>query len=144
MSTQEELIAKFKALRLRKREEETIRLQSAEAHGIRYSAVHRLENMRLLRAFINSTQKDFATLLSIDGGQTKYSQLERGEQDLLASEARRIERELGIPDNWLDRSNSHSLFMSQDEQSLINEIRGANPGAALALADAVKQMSGRS
>jgi len=142
MQTQAELIAKYKAIRLRRHEEEQVRLRSAVEHGIKYSAQHRAENLRLLRTFFNATQEDFATLLGISG-QSKYSQLERGEQDLLTSEARRIENDLGIPANWLDRSNSNSIFMSQDEQALINEIRVANPRVALTLAETVKQLSGR-
>jgi transcriptional regulator with XRE-family HTH domain len=141
MQSKEELIAKVKALRLRNQEKEQSRLRSAAEHGVKYNADHRSENLRLLRAFLNATQDSFATLLGV-GSQGQYSQFERGNPSLSAGEARRIERELGIPNNWLDRSNSHSLFLSQDEQSLINEIRGVNPGAALLLAETVNLLSG--
>jgi transcriptional regulator with XRE-family HTH domain len=141
MATQEERIAKFKALRLREQEEAQKRLRSAVEHGIKYSADHRSQNLRLLRAFFNEAQDDFAELLGV-GSQSQYSLLERGGRDFSAREARRIERELGIPDNWFDRSNSNFLFLSQDQLSLINEIQGVNPDAALKLADVVKLLSG--
>lgn len=142
MATQEDLIAKFKANRVRQQEQAQSRLQSAAEHGIKYSADNRPENLRLLRAFFNTGQDHFAILLGV-GSQSQYSQLERAESDFSPSEARRIESSLGIPDNWFDRRNSTLLFLSQDELSLINEIRGVKPGAALVLAEAVKQLSGR-
>ena len=143
MQTKEELIAKFRALRQRQQEEAQNRLRSAAEHGVRYSADHRSENLRLLRAFFNAAQESFATLIGIRS-QSQYSLIERGDQPLSSSAAREIERELGIPENWLDRSNSNALFLSQDELSLVNEIRGARPEVALKLAETVKLLSCRS
>ena len=143
MQTKEELIAKFRALRQRQQEEAQNRLRSAAEHGVRYSADHRSENLRLLRAFFNAAQESFATLIGIRS-QSQYSLIERGDPPLSSSAAREIERELGIPENWLDRSNSNALFLSQDELSLVNEIRGARPEVALKLVEIVKLLSGRS
>ncbi len=143
MQTKEELIAKFKAHRQRQQEEAQSRLRSAAEHGVKYSSEHRSENLRLLRAFFNALQEPFATLIGIRS-QPQYSLIERGDQLLSSSAAREIERELGIPENWLDRSNSNALFLSQDELSLLNEIRGVKPEAALKLAETVKLLSGRS
>lgn len=143
MQTKEELIAKFKARRLHQQEEAHIRLRSAAEHGIKYSEDHRSENLRLLRAFFNASQESFSTLLGIRS-QSQYSLIERGDQPLSSTAARQIESELGIPEHWLDRSNSHSLFLSQDELSLVNEIRGVKPEVALKLAETVKMLSDRS
>jgi transcriptional regulator with XRE-family HTH domain len=143
MQTKEELIAKFKALRLRQQEAVQGRLRSAEEHGIQYSADYRPENLRLLRALFNAKQASFAPLLGMRN-QKQYSLIETGDQPLSPDAAREIERELGIPENWLDRNNSNSLFLSQDEPSLVNEIRGVKPEAALKLAETVKLLSGRS
>ncbi len=142
MTTIKVLIAKFRANRVRQQEEAQSRLRSAADHGITYSADNRPENLRLLRAFFNTDQGHFAILLGV-GSQSQYSQLERAERDFSSSEARRVERSLNIPDNWFDRGNSTLLFLSQDELALINEIRGVKQGAALVLAEAVKQLSGR-
>lgn len=141
MQSREQQIAKFKAFRLRQQEEAQNRLRSAADHGINYSEDNRSENLRLLRAFFNALQEPFATLIGIRG-QSQYSLIERGEQRLSSSAAREIERELGIPENWLDRGNSNALFLSQDELSLVNEIRGVKSGVALKLAETIKLLSG--
>ncbi len=143
MQTREEFVARFKANRQRQHEEAQSRLRSAAEHGVNYSSEHRLENLRLLRSFFHAGQESFATLIGIRS-QSQYSLIERGEQPLSTITAREIERELGIPENWLDRNNSNALFLTQDELSLVNEIRGVKPAAALKLAETVKLLSGRS
>jgi transcriptional regulator with XRE-family HTH domain len=139
MPTTAELIAGFKARLLNQKQEAHDRLQSANDHGIKYSAVYRKENLRLLREFFNASQEQFAILLGVSS-QSAYSQLERGDQDLSSTTVRKIERDLGIPENWFDRDNSISLFLSQDEIALVNEVRGAKPKIALTLADLIKSL----
>ncbi|PUE07057.1 hypothetical protein B9Z51_14275 [Limnohabitans sp. T6-5] len=142
MSTKEELRSRVNEFRAHREEREQEKLINAEFHGISYSAEHRPENLRLLRAFFNATQDDFAALLGIIG-QSLYSQYERGLRELETIDARRIEQSLNIPEKWLDRKNSNSLFLSQDEQSLVNEIRAVNSAAILILAKAVRILSNR-
>ena len=140
MTTSEKLIAEFKARIEQQKQKVQDRLQSATEHGIKYSATHRKNNLRILRAFFNATQEQFAILLEL-ASQSKYSQLERGDQDLSASTARKIELDLGIPENWFDRDNSVSLFLSQDEIALVNEVRRAKPKVTLTLADLIKSLT---
>lgn len=142
MSNQEELFARLKERLRAQREEEQSRLRIASEHGIEYSEANRPENLRLLRAFFNATQENFATLLGV-GSQSQYSQLERGERGLTQEGARRIERELGIPHNWLDRRNGSLLFLSLPELSLVNEARVVQPDTVLDLAGVVKRLTGR-
>lgn len=140
MQTREELIARFKAFRQRQFEEAQSRLQSAIEHGLIYSSEHRSENLRLLRSFFNAGQESFAMLVGISS-QSQYSLIERGEHLLSEYSARGIERELGLPEYWLDRCNSTVLFLTQDELSLVNQLRRVKPGAALKLAEAVKLLT---
>jgi transcriptional regulator with XRE-family HTH domain len=140
MTSTEDRLAKIKAALLAQKQATLERLRHASEHGIDYNADRRAENLRILRAFLNATQDEQASLLGI-ASQPQYSQLERGEQGLESDEARQMERALGIPEYWLDRVNAQALFMTQDELSLINEIRRAKPGAALLLANAVKGLT---
>lgn len=97
----------------------------------------RAENLRLLRAFLNEDQTDMTELLRL-GSQSYYSTVERGEKQLTAGEARRIEEDLDLPSSWLDRNNADALFLSQAELDLILELRQSSPEAALSVVSAVR------
>lgn len=142
MQTIQDRIAEFKALRQRQLKEAQSRRQSATEHGLIYSSEHRSENLRLLRAFFNVKQESFAKLISIPN-QSQYSFIERGEHLLSENSARYIERELCLPEYWLDRNNSSVFFLTQDELSLITQLRVVNPGAILKLAEAVRLMTSK-
>lgn len=140
ITTTEKLIAEYKSRIEQQKQETQSRLQSATDHGIKYSATHRRDNLRMLRVFFNATQEQFSILLEVIS-QSKYSQLERGDQNLSSDTVRKIELDLGIPENWFDRDNSISLFLSQDEIALINEVRRSTPNVTLALANLMRSLT---
>ena len=142
MQTREELIAKIRAYRERQREEAQSQHQTAAQHGVNYGSEHRSNNLRLLRAYFNETQESFRTLTGVSS-QPQYSLIEKGEKILPESAAREIERNLDLPKYWFDRSNVTPLFLTQNELSLVNELRRMKPEVALKLAELVKLMSGR-
>lgn len=96
----------------------------------------RAENLRLLRAFLNATQEDLTGLLNL-GSQSYYSSVERGTQTLTAGEARRVEKDLGLPECWLERNNANSLFLSSAELDLILELRRSSVDATSSFVAAI-------
>lgn len=138
MSTKiQELLAKIKRTQL-----PVVQVQAASTEheqGGGHSPDQRAENLRLLRAFLNANQDDLSELLKL-GSQSRFSIFERGEKNLPASEARRIEKDLELPSHWLDRNNSDALFLSPTEISLIRALRCSAPDATSALIDAVKKI----
>ena len=143
MQSNEALNAKAKAFFQRRREEAENKLRSAQEHGITYSEEHRAHNLRMLRRALDDTQESFASLLGF-ANQKALSLVETGEKALSAGHAREIESGFKLPENWLDRDNLKSMFLSQDELALVNELRRAKPGVALKLAETVKLLSDHS
>lgn len=104
----------------------------------RPASEHRAGNLRLLRAFFNSSQQEFERCLKL-GSQSSYSVYERGFDNkvLPESQARRIEREFELPEGWFDRDNADSLFLSHEELALIMGLRASSPNAITALSNTV-------
>lgn len=134
-----ELRAKLQAARLVEQQ----RHAHAVAHGIDFKDERRSENLRLLRAYFDTTQERFAQLLRVSS-QSQYSSFERGLKVLPSEDARTIERSLGLPENWLDRSNAPMLFVTTDQLAVLKEVQKAPAEAAIPLAKAVKSMTGLS
>lgn len=142
MADIQELIAKLKKRRLADQAAYLERLSLAEIHGIDYDENRRSTNLRLLRAYFNSNQEEFATLVDIRS-RSEYSKIEIGSKLLPTVNARQIERNLGIPENWLDRDNSEALFLSLGEVALIGALRNTRTDSALPLANLIKTISSK-
>lgn len=95
-------------------------------HEIRRGPEHRKANLRLLRAIFCSSQKEFSRMIGIQS-QSKYSTLERGEETLSSANARKLEKDLKIPDNWLDCDNTNTFFLTEEERILLDRVRNKNP-----------------
>ena len=78
-------------------------------------------NLKLLRDHFGVKQETFCELLNVT--QSKLSNFERNDPVLSEYEARRYEKEFGLPSGWLDRDNSAFLFLSNEEILLISELR---------------------
>lgn len=109
------------------------------SEGINLNPNRRSDNLRLLRAYMNERQGDFASLLEI-GSQSQYSKIERGESSLNQNHARQIEASLGLSVGWLERNNGDAIFLSNDEFLLLQTIRHSPSGATTALTEAVRKL----
>jgi len=130
----QEFLAKIKASRF-----PVVKLMpvATTQQGAPLNPERRAENLRLLRAFLNADQTDMAELLRL-GSQSYYSTVELAKKQLTAGDARRIEKDLDLPDGWLERNNADSLFLSQTELDLLLELRRSDSEATLSLVSAVK------
>lgn len=141
MSTKrDELIAEIKAKLRAAREAEHQKQASAAAHGVEYSEARRSENLRLLRAYFNTTQDRFAELLGVSS-QSQYSLFERGQKVLPSVEAREIERGLDLPDRWLDRANAQALFVATGQLAVLKELQRAPADASPLLAKVLNSLT---
>lgn len=98
------------------------------------------ENLELLRwYYMNERQDPFVSMLGI-GSQSRYSAIVNGKSTLDNTEARKIETELNLPRGWLDRDNSKTIFLSNDEWQLVQELRRSEPNATTSLRETMKHM----
>lgn len=130
----QELLAKIKASRFPIAKSLPV---TTTQQGAPLNPERRAENLRLLRAFLNADQTEMSELLRL-GSQSYYSTVELAKKQLAAGDARRIEKDLDLPDGWFERNNADSLFLSQAELNLIMELRHSDPEATLLLVSAVK------
>lgn len=114
-------------------------VQQEAPREFQVDASRRSENLRLLRAYLNVRQEDLSQTLGLSS-QSYYSCVERGDKNLAAWEARRMEADLDLPDGWLDRNNVDGLLLSNAELTLIRELRGASQEVVKSLTDVVKGM----
>ena len=132
-------IAKERSQMLRVNEFERMEKYDSVADRLVLNKKNRSNNLRILRAFMDEYQDEFKRLVMI-GSQSTYSKVESGDIDFPEKTARMVESELDFPIGWFDRDNTAGLFASNEELSLLQELRKSPSDVTTALLDVIHKL----